>query len=95
MVSGTVNCCRNILYKFKFINYKKNYIYILLYIITEINKITIIFYVLFIYYRAPTVIVRVGRSLEYQIGKLSYASPNLMHGLSPNAMAGVIGCKHF
>lgn len=42
---------------------------------------------------APTVIVRVGSSLHYTIGKLSYASPNLIHGLSPNAMAAVIGCS--
>lgn len=32
----------------------------------------------------------VGRKLEYRIGKLSFAQPNLMHGFSKNALAGVI-----
>lgn len=39
---------------------------------------------------APTVIVKVGQSLTYEIGVLSYASPNLMHGLGKNALFAVI-----
>ncbi|XP_054746803.1 plexin-A2 isoform X1 [Anastrepha obliqua] len=38
----------------------------------------------------PEVIVRVGQSLEYRIGVLSYASPNLIHDLSKNVLL-VIG----
>ncbi|KAM7341328.1 plexin A [Cochliomyia hominivorax] len=38
----------------------------------------------------PEVIVRVGRSLKYKIGVLSYASPNIIHGLGKNAFAVVI-----
>uniref|UniRef100_A0A1A9VAI8 Sema domain-containing protein n=1 Tax=Glossina austeni TaxID=7395 RepID=A0A1A9VAI8_GLOAU len=38
----------------------------------------------------PEVIVRIGRSLEYRIGVLSYASPNLMHDLGKNAFFVVI-----
>lgn len=41
-------------------------------------------------YRTPWVTVTVGRKLEYRIGKLSFAQPNLMHGFSKNALAGVI-----
>ena len=47
----------------------------------------------FFFCRAPTVIVKVGPSLSYEIGVLSYASPNIMHGLSRNALFGVIAGK--
>lgn len=39
---------------------------------------------------APAVIVKIGQSLTYEIGVLSYASPNLMHGLGKNALVAVI-----
>ncbi|XP_055858315.1 plexin-A4 isoform X1 [Episyrphus balteatus] len=38
----------------------------------------------------PEVVVKIGQSLEYRIGVLSYASPNIMHGLGKNVMFGVI-----
>lgn len=38
----------------------------------------------------PDVVVKIGTSLEYRIGVLSYASPNIMHGLGKNVMFGVI-----
>lgn len=38
----------------------------------------------------PEVIVRIGQSLVYRIGVLSYASPNLMHDLGKNALFGVL-----
>ncbi|XP_049316006.1 plexin-A2 [Bactrocera dorsalis] len=37
----------------------------------------------------PEVIVRIGHSLQYRIGILSYASPNLMHDLSKNVQLGI------
>lgn len=40
--------------------------------------------------RAPVVTVKVGNSKPFVIGVLSYSTPNLMHGLSRNALAGVI-----
>lgn len=46
-------------------------------------------------FRAPTVSVTVGNVLTYEIGVLSYASPNLMHGLSRHAWIGVIAGNCF
>lgn len=40
--------------------------------------------------RVPAVIVKVGQSLTYEIGVLSYASPTLMQGLGKNALVAVI-----
>lgn len=37
--------------------------------------------------------VRVGQSLSFDIGVLSYASPTFMHGLSKNAMVGGVASK--
>ncbi|XP_067613977.1 plexin-A2 isoform X3 [Eurosta solidaginis] len=39
----------------------------------------------------PEVIVHVGQSLEYRIGILSYASPNMMHDLSKNVLLFIGG----
>lgn len=38
----------------------------------------------------PEVVVRIGRSLEYRIGVLSYASPNIMDDLGKNAFVVVV-----
>ncbi|XP_055388312.1 plexin-A4 [Condylostylus longicornis] len=38
----------------------------------------------------PSVVVKIGPNLSYVIGKLSYASPNLIHGIGKNALVGVI-----
>lgn len=44
-------------------------------------------------YRNPKVIVKVGQSLAFDIGVLSYASPTFMHGLSKNAMVGGVASE--
>lgn len=38
--------------------------------------------------------VKVGQSLAFDIGVLSYASPTFMHGLGKNAMVGGVASEY-
>lgn len=44
--------------------------------------------------RNPKVTVKVGQSLAFDIGVLSYASPTFMHGLGKNAMVGGVASEY-
>lgn len=55
--------------------------------------ILILKFSIFFFHRNPKVIVKVGQSLAFDIGVLSYASPTFMHGLSKNAMVGGVASE--
>lgn len=46
-------------------------------------------------YRNPKVTVKIGQSLMFDIGVLSYASPSIMHGLGKNAMFGGVASEYY